>query len=272
MLAIEIPLTIREKGKTDRPSFFTVFLERNGIENDRPVFVREGIVISDVRARRLPGVLSLVVVDDPPLANLLGDCENPAHTQWQKEREHFRTKYTFAPAYIEFVTRSVAELVGYLSGSDQKPDKYLLRDIFPLIGTSNTDGDDAKPEPRKRKKGESATPDPKPEPKKRRFILSKVAGGFTVSAGDALLSSLAGLDIRVAYDRRRGSPLVKYSPNDFKLEEPPIGVTYSGVKVTKQYLNRLTVKLTQPNFKLTLSGFDENRDLFVSIRPTEATE
>ena len=46
------------------------------------------------------------------LGMLLGDAENPAHTEWQSKGENFRGKYTFGASVLDFVTRVVANFVG----------------------------------------------------------------------------------------------------------------------------------------------------------------
>ena len=75
---------------------------------------------------------ALVVVEDSPLATLLGDSENPAHTQWQRESSHFKNKYTYGPSYIEFVIGSVAAIVRAIVETEQEIDPTLLTDFFPL--------------------------------------------------------------------------------------------------------------------------------------------
>src|SRR5262249_31318653 len=75
-LAVRVPMPVRERGKPLVWSHFDVFLVRDGTEGrGRPVFVREGIIISDVRSPLSRGIRALVVVEDRPLATLLGDSE-----------------------------------------------------------------------------------------------------------------------------------------------------------------------------------------------------
>ncbi len=271
-LAIEIPLTVRERGVPDRESRFRIYLVNDGSDDCAPVFIRDGIIISDVHGKWAQGVRSLVVVEHSPLAKLLGDSENPAHTQWQKEREHFRHKYFYGKSYIDFVTQSVAMFVRYLNESDQQPDKDLLREIFSIPKRPESSEPKEKSRPRKRNKGEVVNVDLKVEPTKRRFTLSKVAGGFTVTKGAEGAPIPSGLEIAVAYDRRRGSPLKKYAPADFKLDEKPIAVETEGMTVEERELNRLVVKVTDAEFRLTLTGFDENRDLFVNVDVKEEAD
>jgi len=269
-LAIEVPLTVRERDAPDRESFFKVFLVNDGSENGSPVFIRDGIIISDIRAPWTGGVRSLVVVEHSTLATLLGDSENPAHTQWQKDREHFRQKYLFGKSYIEFVTRSVAMFVRYLNESDDQPERDLLRDIFSIPKRPESDQPREKVRPRKRNKGEVIIDVPRLEPKKRRFTLSKVAGGFTITRGGSDAETPALLEIDIAYDRRRGSPLKKYSPTDFKVDVKPITVKSEGARILTQGKNRLVASILKPAFSLSVTGFDENRDLFVVVNAKEA--
>ena len=271
-LALKIPLSVREKKGPARDSFFKVFLIHDGSEEGSPLFIRDGIIISDVRGHWVAGVRSVVVVDHAPLAKLLGDSENPAHTQWQKDREHFRYKYTYGKSYLDFVTQSVSMFVRYLNESDEQPDKDLLREIFSIPKKPDSDESKEKSKRRKRNKGETIKPDPKVEPKKRRFTLSKVAGGFTITRGhpDAPLPEV--LEIVVAYDRRRGNALDKYVPADFRINEAPIKLESVGAKLGERQRNRLVVNIQKPEFSVTVAGFDENRDLFVEVQAKEASD
>ncbi len=268
-LAVKVPLTVREKRGDARESFFKIFLMHDGSEEGNPLFVRDGIIISDVRGNWVAGVRSIVVIDHGPLAKLLGDSENPAHTQWQKDREHFRHKYTYGKSYIDFVTQSVSMFVRCLNESDEQPDKDLLREIFSIPKKPESNDPKEKSKRRKRNKGEVINPEPAVEPKKRRFTLSKVAGGFTVTRGQPDALTPAALDISVAYDRRRGNPLKKYITADFRINESPIKIECVGAKPAERQKNRLVVNITQPDFSVTVSGFDENRDLFVDVKAKE---
>ena len=53
----------------------------------------------------------MVVIERGALATMLGDSENPAHTQWQKDGSKFKDKYYYGPAFIRFVADSVSEIV-----------------------------------------------------------------------------------------------------------------------------------------------------------------
>lgn len=268
-IAIRVPLTVREKGKQERDSFFDIYLISDGGGDGATVFIRDGIIISDVRARKVSGVRSLVIINHPPLAHLLGDSENPAHTQWQKDREHFKYKYYYATSYIDFVSQSVATLVRYLNQSDEKPDKDLLKDVFSLPRPPESETPKDKSRARKPNTGETIPPEVETEPTKRRFSLSKVAGGFTVGRGHKDAPAPALLRIAAAYDRRTGSPLKKYSSEDFDFDQAPISIESIGATVLTKKFNRILIRVDDSNFKVTATGFDENRDLFLDVRVEE---
>lgn len=48
------------------------------------MFIRDGIIISDVRSRLIRDVHAIVAVDHPSLTVFSGDAENPAHTNGTK--------------------------------------------------------------------------------------------------------------------------------------------------------------------------------------------
>jgi hypothetical protein len=265
-IAVRIPLLVREKKTAPKKSYFDVFLTRqNSNEDGRPVFIREGIIISDIRGGRSRGVLSIVVAEDQPLATLLGDSENPAHTQWQKDSSHFKGKYTYGPKYIQFVIRSVAEIVKLLAESEDSTDPSLLLDFFSIPAPEPT----ATKEPRKEKKkpgGGGNTP-PLPAPAPARFRVHRVAGGFSVTPGadDAALPPF--LKIVAAYDIRKGNPLGKYDPADFTFKS--LSVEPTGMTVLLDERNQMVVKVDVRDFHLSVSGFDEQRDLYLKVSALE---
>jgi len=107
--ALRVPMRVRRKGADAQLTEFRVFLQEDRKADGRPVFVRDSILIPDVHASRDGGIRSLVVVEDKPLSTLLGDAENPAHTQWQRDSSNFRGKYDYDVACLRFVVQSVHE-------------------------------------------------------------------------------------------------------------------------------------------------------------------
>lgn len=269
-LALSVPLIIRKKGADVEKSFFRIYMVRDESEQDsHPIFIRGGIIISDVRSPRTRGIRALVIVEDGPLASMLGDSENPAHTQWQKDGSNFKGKYIYGPALINFVTHSVSEIVRHITANDTEEDRTLLADVFSLPAPPEQET------PIKAKNlREIQKPGPNPPPgppttissRPRNIRISKIVGGFTVVPASASSALPMHLDIVVAYDVRRGNALSKYRPADFDIGQPPIEVETSGVEVLEKIGNRISLRIEDGDFKLSVRGFDERRDLRISVK------
>jgi hypothetical protein len=270
-IAVRVPFCVRPKAGEKKWSHFDVALERDGTEvRERPVFVREGIIISDIRSPYSRGVRSLVISDDGPLATLLGDSENPAHTQWQRDGSNYKGKYTYPTENLSFVINSVSEVIRFITEADKDADKSILVDVFSL--PAEPDDPDAvntrvkKDQGTKPGKKSPPTGDP-PKPAPRRFRVEKIKGGFRVRPGDPGAATPKRLDIKVAYSIRSGNPLKKWNKADFELDKAPItvGSEVKGVTVLSRAANGIEAEVTETDFLLSVTGFDENRDLFVKV-------
>ena len=270
-IAVRIPILVRRKGERDQPTYFDLFIWQRDNDDGRPIFIREGLTITDVRGTRARGVLSLVVAKDKPIATLLGDSENPAHTQWQRDSSNFKNKYVSGSAHIDFVKRAVAKLVGVLRDSGEKYDVSTLADIFPrpaideVARQSPIDGVRPKPKP-----DVSDIVRPTIVQKPVGYRLQQVKGGFSIQPGHKDATIPPALDVRVAYDIRQGNPLKKYHEADFQLDRAPIKIEKkSGVEIRQCSGNEISFEITDADFNLTVGGFDQNRDLYVNVRIAE---
>jgi hypothetical protein len=275
-LAVRATLTVREKGqgRQAKQTHFDFFLWQDGFESGKTVFIREGIIISDVRALRTRGVRSLVVIEDKPIATLLGDAENPAHTQWQTDSSNFKNKYIHGPAYLTFVKEIVYSFVHALRAQEEEEDPNLLLEIFSLPAPKDEEPPSRPEERKKKKKGEETEDDTKViEPRKKRFRIQKSAGGFTVTRGDVGTQPPTWLNIQAAYDVRRGNPLSKYHPADFKIGSGDVRISdQKGIRIAERGENNLSIEILDPDFSVTVEGFDEKRDVFVNVKMKEGTD
>jgi hypothetical protein len=259
------PLEIRPKGAEPQATFFDIHVLKSEAGDGKPTFVREGIVISDVKTRRTRGYAALVCINDKPLATLLGDSENPAHTQWQKDGSNFRGQYTYGKAVIDYVVGSVSEVLAALNRKDREADPTLTIDFFSLSTSHPDPTASPRPKPRGTKAGKrSGGPDVKVDPRPARIRIERQPGGFVVLAGPNPPDVPCLLEIRCAYDVRVGDPLRKWTRDDFCLNVGPIRLEYAGdAKVITARDNRAAVLLTGPQFRVEASGFDTNKDLYV---------
>ena len=98
------------------------------------------------------------------------------------------------------------------------------------------------------------------------FRLTRRAGGFRIAGRRNAGDRRSRIEVLVAYDRRNGSPLRKYSVTDFRLDQRPVEIEAHGAEIKISEPNRLIVTPTDDAFEIIVTGFDENRDLFLQSR------
>ena len=277
-ICVRVPFIVRPKNGAKEWSYFDVFLRRDQDSlRDRPLYVREGLVISDLRCPANSGCLSLVLIEDKPLSTLLGDAENPAHTQWQKDGSQYRIKYQFSVENISFVINSVSQIIRFITEADKELDETILKDVFflpdsdsgsgPGPGSGSGSGSGSK---KIRPKPPKLSPKPKP------FKIQKIKNGFKVIPEDTSIAHPDKLLIQVAYATRGTNPLKDWKEFDFALDKSPIKIVNKGmdffiapkIKDKKSYIqkkNTIKAVIKSNDFCLELSGFDDKRDLYVKV-------
>lgn len=267
-IAVRVPVVVRATGGERLPSHFDVYLQRDlSGRGSKPVYVRNGIIIPDVRERRVYGhrLHALILCEDEAIAALLGDAETPAHTHWSKDAYNFRGKYEDGPAYLNFVAhapRSLAELLAAVPGGR---DKYSLAGYFPRV----SEGGDAAVPGRRRKPGPTQLPPEAPLGRGAQFSIEPLKGGVTIAKGPALDTLPRRVRVELAYDRTRGNPLSKYHPADFRLEEMGGQMKVRKARVVRCIGNIIEVEPSDTAFRIELRGFDANRDLYVRARKVD---
>ena len=253
-IAIRIPVTVRKSKAEPQCSYFDVYLKRHDTnERIRPIFIRDGIIISGVGgAPAIRGVYALVVIEDLPLSEFLRDAENPSHTVWYGEQ--VKKEYVSGVTDLRFVVRSVREIVNLVTVEAREENRYLIADLFPVPGRSRVRPTKKPPQPK---------PDPPPS-NPRFFSIRERDGGFTITLGVRSIPPKSLIEIRVAYDVHRGNALSSYSTEDFRLCQEPIQCKSNGLEITECSDNRMIIRILQPDdFRLTVAGFDSNRQLYV---------
>ena len=243
-MALRVPVTIRKRDGNSVATSFDVYMKcDDSTRRLRPTFVRDGIVISDVAAPAMRGVRALIVVDDPPMSEFVGDSENPSHTVWQPQQ--VKHKYLSGVGNLRFVMRCVSAILTLVSSQDRKPDKRLLSEFFPVPK-----------KPGVRPGGNGVT-------RRAQLSIGRISGGFSVTAGGSQVNSGDIIEITAAYDVRHGSAFTRYSERDFHFGQPPCAYTCEGANLVAVGGNRMVVETTGPRFRIAVQGFDENRDIRV---------
>lgn len=273
-VAIRARMFVQPKEVGPIATYFNVFLERSEQDSAKPLFIRDELIIPDVKSPRISQVRALIIVENKPLSNLLRDAETPAHTQWNPTTSNFKNKYKFGPGAIDYVRLAVSELLRIVNQAEQSADPSITIDFFSIPAPLEEE-DDAIPARRQKLKdlpGDKSKPIVQPIPQRpKRFRIDKLRGGFSIRPGDPGATLPPGLDIRVAYDVRRGNPLKKFHAADFDISQMPIHLSdqLKGIEVKSADGNRMFVAVQSPDFLLNVTGFDPNRDLYVKVQVRE---
>ncbi len=138
-----IPVKLQKINSEPQICWFKLFLEKDEQLNEADShFVRNGITITGVKKPKNKFVRALVVIEDEALVTLLGDAENPAHTEWQKDSSHFRGKYEDGDKVISFVEKSIDNICSLLSKPTEGIDRDIMKDpLFrPVYAATGPDG------------------------------------------------------------------------------------------------------------------------------------
>jgi hypothetical protein len=273
--AVRVPMHVIVRDGEPKLTHFDVICEATDDETASVIFIRDGLIIPDVRpTRRTRGMRVIVIVEDDALAGFLRDAETPAHTEWTTGTSNFRDKYKFGAGGIEFVRAAVPELISALRAVDTQPDQNIAIEHFFIEREASKSG-------RKRRK----KPTVKAPTRPRRFRINRLEGGFSLRppggddgspggepSGDGAAAAAQtvfeafAVSIRAAYDVRSGSAINAWSPFDFDVAKRPIAVEHSGVEIRRREGKQIIAIVNQPEFHMSVRGFDPNRDLFVEAR------
>ncbi|MCZ7564980.1 MAG: hypothetical protein M5U08_15390 [Burkholderiales bacterium] len=132
-VAVEVPVWVKPAAGEASLAAFDVYLERDdALAGGEEHFVRDGITVAGVRSPVQAGVRAIVHVRERALSGLLGDSENPAHTEWQERSPRFKERYRHGPFTLRYVKGAPREIVRVLTRPAAGRDFTLLRHLFAL--------------------------------------------------------------------------------------------------------------------------------------------
>jgi len=268
-LAFHVPLTIRRQFSKDLiHSGFSVFLERDAkLSRAEDHFIRQGITIPEVSSLKHKGVRAIVSIAERDLSAFLGDAENPAHTEWERNSKKFKRRYMLGPSTLDFVKSSPREIVKILTQPQKGRDESLLKHLFalpadPAVRSDAPEKEMPGAEPKKINAAEII------ESRGQNYLqLNAIKGGFNLTKKSKTRRVPRYITIWMAYEVRTGNPFKKYTPLDFDVGRPPLRVQVSGAELLLNKHNVIQIEVKQGNFKLTVTGFDVNRDLRIKTNP-----
>jgi len=275
LVGVRLPLSIKTKpDNTVRHTYFHVCVQRpESLEKGLDLYVRGGLTLpaeSKFGDRKAFGAM---VADEETISSFLGDAENPAHTKWTTNAEKLRRNYVAPDKRLKVIRNAVVNLYDMLVQAEEEVDLQALSRFFSMPGADAT----------KKKERKPVKPEP-PEPPKdlppaqpRVARIETTADGFSIKPAQGAESAIYPMDFKVllAYETAASSnPFKKYSRFDFDLSKR--GDISIDVSQTAQVIlaneNSLELEVSGPDFEITLSGFDPNRDIKVKLNASENEE
>jgi hypothetical protein len=265
-VALRAPVTVKRKGRK-AATFFHLYLEKDdSLRRGEHHFIRRGITIPDIRSDRAKPVRALLVVDDDALSALLGDSENPAHSDWSERADKVKANYEHGAYTVRYVKNAIE----YISSILLRPPQSAVRDLLKGYFSFSAPEAGKKPGPEPKPGTDEDKPEIPTPPREVRIQPSR--GGF-VLRGDGKSFTRTRYCVAAAYRVRHGDPFNKYHPFDFVIGENGVQAEARSIEVLKVENNTLEFEPTAADYRLHLTGFDPRRDLVVKIeeRPLDAT-
>jgi len=266
-IALRVPMEVQKKNGPVQQTHFDVFIQRDDdLDRAEDHFIREGITLAGVKSLRQKGIRAIIWVKDKALSSMLGDSENPAHTEWQERSPKFAGRYVRGTSALRFVKNSPKELINILYRPEQviEEDPLLKFDMrYPASGITMKPFQDNFMSPL-----QSSQKSPLPFlAEDKDFHLLRIDKGFKVTLHPECSIPPSGILVSTAYEVRRGNPFSKYSIFDFDMGKSPIKIKTGGGRIVAKKLNRLFIEIRRSNFFIEVTGFDANRDLRIKINP-----
>jgi hypothetical protein len=260
LLAVRAPLQIKPRGDIAATTYIDLFL-RNATPGERvqTLVVRGSITVpTEGKKINLPDSHAALVATDELISKLLGDAENPAHTQWNERAEKLRFGWEGGGSALRRVRAALPELYAMVAERIERDDPLALLEFFSI--------------PKSERRGETqpitGRPDKLPSPTPKPFRIEKRVGGFAILPDSGVRPDQfpMQLQIRCAYDILSGNPYKRYSEYDFSFYRHPLQITKENADCWPTLGNELDVIARKPDFKIEVSGFDPNRDLIIEAQ------
>lgn len=268
-IAFKVPLKYNPVGSKPKTCWYDAFLEKDtSLNKPENLFVRDGITISGVTSLDKGMVRGVVIIHDTDLARMLGDSENPAHTEWQADSRNFKGKYVDGKEALVFVKGTLKQIYDRLQRPIEGIQKDLLIDFFSIpIETVEERKEKKLPKPDVGDDEVNEPEIPLVNGKKRPYLIEKIASGLKLIKNPDATDVPESMKLKLGYDVPKGNPIKSYQEPDFDVAKKPIKIESSGVYFTKREKNILEFEIENTDhFEISLTGFDEKRDLFIKLQ------
>ena len=268
-LAFYVPISIqRHNSKKFMHTDFSVFLERDeNLDKAEDYFIRQGITIPEVTSLKHKGIRAIVSITEPNLSTFLGDAENPAHTDWERNSKKFKRKYKLGPTTLDFIKSAPREIIKILTQPKKGRDEDLLKHLFSLP-TVQLDQIEKKEKEISGEGEKEKSTEPFVDVLGSNYLqLNPIKAGFRLMKQPKARKLPKFINVSMAYEVRSGNPFKKYTPLDFDVSQPPIRIKAEGAKIVLNKQNVIQIEVQKANFRLSVTGYDMHRDLRIKTNP-----
>jgi hypothetical protein len=269
LIGLTLPISLKSKDGAVRSTSFNVFIQRpENISEGIDLYVRGGLTVPGEAKFKGRKAFGAMIAEEYEICSFLGDAENAAHTRWIANAEKLKRNYRNPQDRLKVIRNSVLDLYDLLAEEVEEVDEQALIDFFSFED----------PDPSRGERGKRKTPalprDPIPA-RPRHFILSAVAGGFSVKVNATADPADFPREVylEIAYDVTSGNPFKKYSEHDFRLDRKDgvqLALTKDAGSVIERTGNTLKLRVEKSHFQLQVTGFDPKRDVKVKLASREA--
>lgn len=270
VLFLRAPLVIRDKNNVKYDTYIDLFFKKAQPGEKGQTLVVRGAITVPTEGRR-SGFLdchAALIAAEEPISRLLGDAENPAHTQWNERAEKLRVGWKRGWSVLRRVRAALSELHELITERQERDDPLALIDFFSI---PKADRGPSTPHPSVGRPPELPPSNPKP------FRIQKRKGGFAIlpETGANGIQLPLRIQVRCAYDVLSGNPYKRFSDLDFDLFKAHQGSkrmadTISIIKKNADCWpaepNMLEIRVNNLDFSVEVVGFDKNRDLVVEAQ------
>jgi hypothetical protein len=263
LVGVRAPLTLKRKDGQEEVTHVDAFVRRSDEKDPFAIYVRGSITIpGEAKTFRGRGAFGALIAEHPSVTDFLGDAENPAHTRWSASSGKLAERWRAGGEKVKAIRNLLNELHRAVADSDAKVDEDIFIDILSV----------PKPAPAaKERPDKDVAPDKveKQDVKAKDFKVIRRDGGF-------IIRGLPGgptpvpftINVRMAYDVRRGNPFSKFKPFDFDAkDESSVQIQASGsVSVHRAEPNLIAMTIDDHTFECHIYGFDKERDLIIKAR------
>ena len=261
LLHFRTPVSLRPKDRSRVTGHIHFFIRAIPEQEKRfSLFVRGPIMLHEERRHFTGAAQGAMIALDDPVAEFLGDAENPAHTTWNASAGKLSDRWYNAQKTLHVLRHALEDLYRIVAEQQEMEDEDVLASFFSLV-------DETKGSRRGRKAIRRAPDIPSRETAIR---IEPRKGGFSLRAGPGAekWTFPSRIRIRMAFDMVGSDPFKQFSPFDFDVtkKDDPVMFASKGGNVERRRPNVLYFDVNHPNFELNASGFDIRRDLVVDAR------